>query len=84
MDLGTAYTVLVALDGSSGRIGRLWVRRQPHERRSRRLLLVGGDRAKKQLGSVKGWLALHNDAVMTLLFLAFGVNLIANGIPTLT
>jgi hypothetical protein len=46
--------------------------------------LVGGDRAKKQLDSVKGWLALHNDAVMTLLFLAFGVNLIANGIPTLT
>jgi hypothetical protein len=46
--------------------------------------LVGGDRAKTQLDSVKGWLAVHNDAVMTVLFLVFGVNLIAKGIPPLT
>jgi hypothetical protein len=32
---------------------------------------------------VKEWLAVHNDAVMTLLVLVFGVNLIAEGIPPL-
>lgn len=46
--------------------------------------LVGGERAKAQLDSVKGWLAGHNDAVMTVLFLVFGVNLIAKGIPPVT
>jgi threonine/homoserine/homoserine lactone efflux protein len=46
--------------------------------------LIGGERAKTQLDSVKGWLAVHNDAVMTVLFLVFGVNLIAKGIPQLT
>ena len=43
--------------------------------------LTGGDRAKTQLDSAKGWLAVHNDAVMMVLFLVFGVNLIAKGIP---
>ena len=46
--------------------------------------LLGGERAKTQLDSVKGWLAVHNDAVMMVLFLVFGVNLIAKGIPPLT
>ena len=46
--------------------------------------LVRGDYAKWQLDSAKGWLAVHNDAVMTVLFLVFGVNLIAKGIPPLT
>jgi hypothetical protein len=46
--------------------------------------LLGGDRAKTQLDSAKGWLAAHNDAVMTVLFLVFGVNLIAKGIPPLS
>jgi threonine/homoserine/homoserine lactone efflux protein len=46
--------------------------------------LLGGDRARTQLDSAKGWLALHNDAVMTVLFLVFGVNLIAKGIPPLS
>ena len=46
--------------------------------------LVGGARAKAELDSLKGWLAVHNDAVMTVLFLVFGVNLIAKGIPPLT
>ncbi len=45
--------------------------------------LTGGDRAKTQLDSAKGWLTMHNDAVMTVLFLVFGVNLIAKGIPPL-
>ena len=46
--------------------------------------LLGGDHAKAQLDSMKGWLAVHNAAVMTVLFLVFGVNLIAKGIPPLT
>jgi threonine/homoserine/homoserine lactone efflux protein len=46
--------------------------------------LVGGDRAKSQLDSAKGWLTVHNDAVMTVLFLVFGVNLIAKGLPPLS
>jgi Sap-like sulfolipid-1-addressing protein len=43
--------------------------------------LTGGDRAKTQLDSAKEWLAVHNNAVMTVLFLVFGVNLIAKDIP---
>jgi threonine/homoserine/homoserine lactone efflux protein len=46
--------------------------------------LFGGDQAKTQLDSAKGWLAMHNDAVMMVLFLIFGVDLIAKGIPSLT
>jgi threonine/homoserine/homoserine lactone efflux protein len=45
--------------------------------------LTGGDRAKNQLNSAKEWLAVHNDAVMTVLFLVLGMNLIAKGIPPL-
>ena len=33
---------------------------------------------------MKGWLAVHNAAVMTVLFLVFGVDLIAKGLPPLT
>ena len=46
--------------------------------------LVGGDGAKVQLDSMKGWLAVHNAAVMTVLFLVFGVDLIAKGLGPLT
>jgi hypothetical protein len=46
--------------------------------------LVGGDKAKAELDSMKGWLATHNAAVMTVLFIVFGVDLIAKGIPPLT
>ena len=46
--------------------------------------LLGGDRGKSQVDSAKGRLAVHNDAVMTVLFLVFGVNLIARGIPPLS
>ena len=46
--------------------------------------LVGGDHAKVELDSMKGWLAAHNAAVMTVLFLVFGVDLIAKGLPQLT
>jgi hypothetical protein len=33
---------------------------------------------------MKGWLALHNDAVMAVLFLVFGAKLFADGLPPLT
>jgi hypothetical protein len=46
--------------------------------------LVGGAGAKRQLDAAKGWLAVHNAAVMTVLFLVFGVDLVAKGIAPLT
>ncbi len=46
--------------------------------------LVGGDAARTRLDAVKGWLGVHNDAVMTVLFLVLGVNLVAKGIPPLS
>jgi hypothetical protein len=39
--------------------------------------LLGGEKAKAELDSMKSWLAVHNAAVMTVLFLVFGVALIA-------
>jgi threonine/homoserine/homoserine lactone efflux protein len=45
--------------------------------------LVGGDRARTALDSMKGWLSVHNAAVMIVLFLVFGVKLIADGLPAL-
>ncbi|HEY6472254.1 MAG TPA: GAP family protein [Acidimicrobiales bacterium] len=46
--------------------------------------LVGGARARAALDSAKAWLGVHNAAVMTVLFLVFGVDLIAKGLPPLT
>jgi threonine/homoserine/homoserine lactone efflux protein len=46
--------------------------------------LVGGEAARTRLDAVKVWLGLHNDAVMTVLFLVLGVNLISKGIPPLS
>jgi hypothetical protein len=45
--------------------------------------LVGGDQARSALDSMRGWLAVHNAAVMTVLFLFFGVKLIGDGLPVL-
>jgi hypothetical protein len=36
------------------------------------------------LDSAKTWLSAHNAAVMAVLFLVFGVDLIAKGLPPLT
>jgi hypothetical protein len=47
-------------------------------------MLLGGARAKAQLDELKGWLGEHNAAVMAVLFVVFGVNLIAAGIPPLS
>ena len=33
---------------------------------------------------MKDWLALHNDAVMAVLFLVFGAKLIGDDLPSLT
>ena len=46
--------------------------------------IAGGEHAKVRLDTVKAWLAVHNGAVMAVLFLVFGANLIAKGIPPLT
>ncbi|HSZ36670.1 MAG TPA: GAP family protein [Acidimicrobiales bacterium] len=46
--------------------------------------LFGGERARASLDSAKTWLGAHNAAVMAALFLVFGVDLIAKGLPPLT
>lgn len=46
--------------------------------------LLGGDSAKVRLDEMKHWLAVHNDAVMAVLFLVFAAKLIADGLPPLT
>jgi hypothetical protein len=46
--------------------------------------LVGGDRAKRSLTELKAWLAEYNTAVMTTLFLVFGVVLISSGTRVLS
>ena len=46
--------------------------------------LVGGADAKTRLNEMKDWLAIHNDAVTATVFLIFGVDLIAKGLPPLT
>ena len=45
--------------------------------------LVGGAKAKATLDSLKDWLAVNNIAVMSVLFLLFGVKLIADALPGL-
>jgi threonine/homoserine/homoserine lactone efflux protein len=46
--------------------------------------LFGGERARATLESAKAWLTTHNAAVMAVIFLVFGVDLIAKGLPPLT
>ena len=46
--------------------------------------LLGGETAKRELNELKGWLNVHNAAVMTVLFLVLGVDLVAKGILPLT
>ena len=46
--------------------------------------LLGGERSKAQLEELKDWLGEHNDAVMAVLFVVFGVVLIAKGLAPLT
>jgi hypothetical protein len=43
--------------------------------------LVGGSRSRAKLDEMKGWLMTHNDAVMAVLFLVFGVKLVSDAIP---
>jgi threonine/homoserine/homoserine lactone efflux protein len=46
--------------------------------------VFGGEKAKATLDSAKGWLTQHNAAVMAALFLVFGVDLIAKGLPSVS
>jgi hypothetical protein len=41
--------------------------------------VFGGERSRATLDDAKAWLVAHNDAVMTVLFLVFGVLLVADG-----
>ena len=45
--------------------------------------LVGGEKARSALDAMKGWLAVHNAAVMTVLFLFLGAKLIGDGLPVI-
>jgi threonine/homoserine/homoserine lactone efflux protein len=45
--------------------------------------VFGGAKAKASLELAKSWLTVHNAAVMGVLFLVFGVDLIAKGLPNL-
>ena len=45
--------------------------------------LLGGAGAGARLRDLKNWLAVHNDAVMTVLFLVLGAKLIADGLSPL-
>ena len=49
-----------------------------------RYYVLGGQQAADALTELKGWLSVHNDAVMTVLFLVLGVDLVAKGLPPLT
>ncbi len=44
---------------------------------------VGGEKAKAKLDTTKSWLIAHNGAVMAVLFLVFGVKLLATGVQGL-
>ena len=44
----------------------------------------GGDKAKGQLEELEAWLGAHNAAVMTVLFVVFGVDLVAKGVGLLS
>ena len=46
--------------------------------------LVGGEGAKATLDELKAWMTEHNNAVMAVLFLVFGVVLISKGIGLLS
>ncbi len=46
--------------------------------------LFGGERARAGLDELKGWLGVHNAAVMTVLLVVFGVDLVAKALPPLT
>jgi hypothetical protein len=45
--------------------------------------LMGGESAERALDDLKGWLSTHNDAVMAVLLLVFGVDLVAKGLGLL-
>jgi hypothetical protein len=44
----------------------------------------GGEKARAALDSAKAWLGTHAAAVMAVLFLVFGIDLISKGLPPLT
>ena len=79
--LGTARVVDERRRRLDDRVRRC---REPDDRGSGRYYFLGGDAAKAELDSLKGWLAVHNAAVTAVLFVVFGVDLIAKGLPPLS
>lgn len=45
--------------------------------------LVGGTRAERALGELKQWIGIHNAAVMAVLLVIFGVDLLFKGLGVL-
>jgi hypothetical protein len=45
---------------------------------------AGGEDAEARLNEMKDWLAIHNGAVTAVVFLIFGADPIAKGLPPLT
>jgi len=45
--------------------------------------IVCDERADMRRDAVKGWLVVHNGAVMTVPFVVLGVDLISKGLPPL-
>ncbi len=64
-------------------MARLRPDRQQHHPGAGRVLPRGRRGAKATLDSLKDWLAVNNTAVMAVLFLLFGVKLIADALPGL-
>lgn len=48
------------------------------------VFLIAGERARNTLSSWKAWAALHNAAIMTVLFTVLGMKLLGDGIGILT
>ena len=46
--------------------------------------LIGGDSARAKLDELRDWLGVHNTAVMAVLLLVFGVDLVAKGLGLLS
>jgi hypothetical protein len=46
--------------------------------------LIGGDAARAKLDELSDWLGVHNAAVMGVLLLVFGVDLVAKGLGLLS
>lgn len=47
------------------------------------IYFLGGDKASETLNDLRHWLAVHNPAIMTVLFIVIGMKLIGSGLQTI-